>query len=52
MPECRQRWLSGNEKLTAPVASLQPSPRFQGCFAPNLLQGLRLLAPLGSTSDP
>jgi len=43
MQNLRQRWLSGNEKLTASGVSLQP-PVFGVCFAPNLL--------LGSTSDP
>jgi len=36
------------QNLTASGAL--PSPlRFRGCFAPNLLQGLRSLAPLGTT---
>jgi len=48
MQNCRQRWLSGNEKLTASGASLQPPPSFRGYFALNLLQGLCSLAPMGS----
>jgi len=49
MQNCRQRWLSDNEKLTA-SGGFAPAPRrFRGCFAANLLQGLGSLAPLGST---